>query len=271
MEGMLYIVPTPVGNLKDITYRAIEVLKSSDYIYCEDTRTSAVFLNFYDIKTERRSFHKFNERSKVDEIIDLVYSGKTISVISDAGTPGISDPCGILVSEIDAKFVRTLPGATAFVPALVNSGLSTDEFTFIGFLPPKKNERMKKLESLLDMTQTLIFYESPHRAEETLLDMQTFFKTRNAALVREISKIYEETVRFNFSEIPFDKITFKGEMVILVEGGEEKAIDIWPRVRELMESGMSAKSILKQIKEEYKNEEIKRNEIYDFVLKNSKE
>ena len=123
MEGMLYIVPTPVGNLKDITYRAIEVLKSSDYIYCEDTRTSAVFLNFYDIKTERRSFHKFNERSKVDEIIDLVYSGKTISVISDAGTPGISDPCGILVREIDAKFVRTLPGATAFVPALVNLSL----------------------------------------------------------------------------------------------------------------------------------------------------
>lgn len=270
MSGKLYIVPTPVGNLSDITLRALDVLKSSDYIYCEDTRTSSVFLNHYNINIERRSFHKFNEKSKVDEIINLLKEGKIISVISDAGTPGISDPCSILVRETPPEFVSTLPGPTAFVPALVNSGLDTSEFKFIGFLPPKKNERIKKLKTLVDETSTLIFYESPHRITEMLSDLSEIFEGRNAAIVREISKMFEETKRFNLSNIDFNPDDLKGEMVVLVEGAEEKELDIYPIVDELISKGETPKSILKEIKKMFPDAEIKRNDIYDYVLNKRK-
>lgn len=270
MSGKLYIVPTPVGNLSDITIRALEVLKSSDFIYCEDTRTSSVFLNHYDINAPRRSFHKFNEKSKVEEIINLIESGHIISVISDAGTPGISDPCSILVHEISPEFVSTLPGPTAFVPALVNSGLDTSEFKFIGFLPPKKNERIKKLKSLVDETSTLIFYESPHRIAEMLEDLEEIFYGRNAAIVREISKVFEETKRFNLSKIDFDPKDLKGEMVVLVEGAEKKELDIYPFVDGMIDKGETPKSILKEIKKMFPDADIKRNDIYDYVLEKRK-
>lgn len=270
MSGKLYIVPTPVGNLLDVTIRTLEVLKSSDYIYCEDTRTSSVFLNHYDISVERRSFHKFNEKSKIDEIINLVNDGKIISVISDAGTPGISDPCGLLVKEIKPNLLSTLPGATAFVPALVNSGLDTNEFKFVGFLPPKHNERIKKLKSLKDDTCTLIFYESPHRIEEMLEDLKDVFKNRNAAIVREISKMFEETKRFNLSNIDFSPSDLKGEMVVLVDGAEEKEFNIYPIVDEMILRGETQKSILKELKKMFPDKDIKRNDIYEYVLNKRK-
>lgn len=265
MVGKLYIVPTPVGNLKDVTFRAIEVLKNSDYIYCEDTRTSAVFLNFYEISAPRRSFHKFNENSKIDEIISLVKEGKNISVISDAGTPGISDPCGALVCAIEPDLITTLPGATAFVPAIVNSGLPTDIFKFVGFLPPKKSDRDKVLRKLETEEATLIFYESPHRIDEMLESLQEIFGDRNAAIVREISKIHEETIRFNLKDLPLNR-ELKGEIAVVVKGADRKKFDIYPYVDELLKENISKKDILNNIKAEFPNENIKRNDIYKYIL-----
>lgn len=223
----LYLVPTPVGNLKDMTLRAIEVLKGSDMILAEDTRQASKLLNHFDIHAPLQSHHLFNEHRTVEAICNKIESGSVISLVSDAGTPGISDPGFLLVRTCIEKGieVETLPGATAFVPALVNSGIPCDRFCFEGFLPQKKG-RQKKLEGLKEEQRTMIFYESPFRLVKALGEMHDAFGgDRNASVSREISKIYEETRRGTLAELKeyFTANPPRGEIVIVVAGkGKEK-------------------------------------------------
>jgi 16S rRNA (cytidine1402-2'-O)-methyltransferase len=220
----LYLVPTPVGNLKDITLRAIEVLETVDLILAEDTRQARKLLTHYNIGTPVQSHHMFNEHKTVEAICSKIANGQTIALISDAGTPGISDPGFLLVRTCveNGIDVETLPGPTAFVPALLNSGLPCDRFCFEGFLPQKKG-RQKKLLALQDESRTMIFYESPYRLVKALDEMTIVFgEEREASVSREISKIYEENIR---GTLPFLSDHYKnhppkGEIVIIVAGNK---------------------------------------------------
>ncbi|NLI72640.1 MAG: 16S rRNA (cytidine(1402)-2'-O)-methyltransferase [Bacteroidales bacterium] len=221
----LYVVPTPIGNLEDMTFRAVKVLKEVDFILAEDTRTSGVLLKHFDIHTPMQSHHKFNEHRTVEQVVERIRSGQTVALISDAGTPAISDPGFLLVRACVEQGVEVecLPGATAFVPALVASGLPNDRFCFEGFLPHKKG-RQTKLKNLATEPRTLIFYESPFRVLKTLTQLAEFFGAdRKASVSREISKVYEETVRGTLAElvVHFTQNQPKGEFVIIVAGFEE--------------------------------------------------
>jgi len=219
----LYLVPTPVGNLEDITLRAIKVLKEVSFILAEDTRKSGTLLRHYEIDTPMISHHKFNEHSTVEKIISRINGGEDAALITDAGTPAISDPGFLIVKKcVDAGVeVECLPGATAFVPALVVSGLSNERFCFEGFLPQKKG-RQKRLLALKDETRTMIFYESPYRLVKTLHQLgEVVGSDRKASVSREISKLYEENKRGTLEELEqyFSSKTVKGEIVIVLEGG----------------------------------------------------
>ena len=220
--GKLYLVPTPIGNLKDITFRAIEVLKEVDFILAEDTRTSGKLLKYYEITTPMQSHHMHNEHKTVDHIVKRILNGETVALISDAGTPAISDP-GFLLTRacVEAQIeVDCLPGATAFVPALVNSGLPNDKFVFEGFLPVKKG-RQTRLKLLAKETRTMIFYESPHKLIKTLSHFVEYFGAeRPMSVSREITKIHEETIRGTVQEVLNYYTTKppKGEIVIVVGG-----------------------------------------------------
>ena len=227
--GTLYIVPTPVGNMEDMTLRAIRVLKEADLILAEDTRTSGVLLKHFDIKNHLQSHHKFNEHGTSAAVVQRLLAGENVALVSDAGTPGISDPGFFLVREAVRAGIEvlTLPGATAFVPALVSSGLPCDRFCFEGFLPQKKG-RQSKVESLQEETRTMIFYESPYRVVKTLELFATYFgDDRQASVCREISKIHEESVRGTLAELiaHFTEHEPKGEIVIVVAGADEKEKD----------------------------------------------
>ncbi len=220
--GKLYITPTPIGNLEDITLRAIRVLKEADFILAEDTRTTSVLLRHYGIATPMRSHHKFNEHGTSERVAADILAGQTIALVSDAGTPGISDPGFLLVRTcLEAGVeVETLPGATAFVPALVQSGFPCDRFCFEGFLPQKKG-RAKHLEALADEERTMIFYESPFRVVKTLTQFaETFGPERPVSVSRELTKKFEETVRGTVNEVleHFRAREPKGEFVIVVAG-----------------------------------------------------
>ena len=219
---MLYIVPTPIGNLEDITFRAINVLKKVDIILAEDTRTSAPLLKHYGIEKKVFAHHQHNEHKAVQEIIRFLKEGKEIALISDAGTPAISDPGFLLVRESikEGITVQCLPGATAFVPALVNSGLPNDRFCFEGFLPVKKG-RQTRLQFLATEKRTMIFYESPHRILKTIDEFIGIFgEERQASISRELSKLYEENVRGSLLELKehFEHNPIKGEFVFCVSG-----------------------------------------------------
>lgn len=226
MEGKLYIVPTPIGNLEDMTFRAIRILKEVDLILAEDTRTSAPLLKHFGVDKRVFAHHQHNEHKATAEIIKFLKEGQNIALISDAGTPAISDPGFFLVrealkSEIE---VTCLPGATAFVPALVNSGLPNDQFVFEGFLPVKKG-RQTRLKQLALEERTMIFYESPHRLLKTLTEFAEFFGgDRPVSVSRELSKVYEENVRGTVLEVKshFENNILKGEFVICVGGKESK-------------------------------------------------
>ena len=216
----LFIVPTPIGNLKDITIRAIDTMQAVDIIYAEDTRTSLKLLNHYEISTPMQSFHMHNEHAKINNIISSFKQGKTAAIISDAGTPGISDPGFSLVRgciENDIE-VECLPGATALIPALINSGFPCEKFSFEGFLPAKKG-RTKRLKEIVTQEKTMIFYESPHRLIKTLKDFSEYFTGENQVSVsREISKKFEETIRGTLLQVinHFEKNKPKGEFVIVL-------------------------------------------------------
>jgi 16S rRNA (cytidine1402-2'-O)-methyltransferase len=218
----LYLVPTPVGNLEDMTFRAIRVLKEVDLILAEDTRTTGFLLKHFEIKNKMQSHHKFNEHQTVDWIVSRIKAGESIALVSDAGTPGISDPGFLLARECVAQGVEVecLPGATAFVPALVDSGLPTDRFVFEGFLPQKKG-RQTRLNELVDETRTMVFYESPFRVVKTLTQLSERLDAgRRASVSREISKLHEQTVRGSLAELInlFTETEPRGEFVIVVAG-----------------------------------------------------
>lgn len=222
---MLYIVPTPVGNMEDMTMRAVRILKEADLILAEDTRTSGILLKHFGIQNQLLSHHKFNEHGTSAGIVERLLAGETIALISDAGTPGISDPGFFLTREAIAAGieVQTLPGATACIPALVSSGLPCDRFCFEGFLPQKKG-RQTHLESLREETRTMVFYESPYRLVKTLSQFaEVFGAERRVSVCREISKVHEESVRGTLQEViaHFTAKAPKGEIVIVVEGKEK--------------------------------------------------
>lgn len=227
--GILYLIPTPVGNMEDMTFRAIRLLKEADLILCEDTRTSGILLKHFDISGQKlMAHHKFNEHGTSAGIVERLKAGQMVCLITDAGTPGISDPGFYLVREAVAAgiTVQTLPGATAFTPALVSSGLPCDRFCFEGFLPQKKG-RQTRLEELRDEERTMIFYESPHRLLKTLEQFAEFFgEDRQVSVCREISKIHEESVRGTLSEVAahFRETEPRGEIVVILSGQDPDII-----------------------------------------------
>lgn len=224
--GLLYIVPTPVGNMEDMTLRAVRILKEADFVLAEDTRTSGILMKHFDIKTHLVSHHKFNEHTASASVVDRLRAGATAALVSDAGTPGISDPGFFLVREAVAAGieVQCLPGATAFVPALVSSGLPCDRFCFEGFLPQKKG-RATRIEALKDEPRTMVFYESPYRVLKTLEQFaEAFGPERSVSVCREISKIHEENVRGTLADVisHFKETAPRGEFVIVVAGNDIK-------------------------------------------------
>ena len=224
--GKLYVVPTPVGNLEDMTFRAVRILKEVDLILAEDTRTSGILLKHFEIKNAMLSHHKFNEHQTVDSVVSRLMAGENVALISDAGTPGISDPGFLVVRECVRKGIEVecLPGATAFVPAIVSSGLPNDKFCFEGFLPQKKG-RQTRLKELANEYRTTIFYESPHRVLKTLMQFAEYFgEEREASVSREISKVHAETVHGTLKELiqHFTENEPRGEFVIVVAGCENK-------------------------------------------------
>ena len=227
--GKLYVVPTPVGNLEDMTFRAIRILKEVDLILAEDTRTSGILLKHFEIKNVMQSHHKFNEHKTVESVVNRIKGGETVALISDAGTPGISDPGFLVVRECvrNGIEVQCLPGATAFVPALVASGLPNEKFCFEGFLPQKKG-RQTRLMELAEEERTIIFYESPYRLVKTLMQFVEFFGAdRQVSVSREISKVHEETVRGTLEEViqHFSEHEPKGEIVIVLAGLKQNKRD----------------------------------------------
>ena len=220
----LYLVPTPIGNFDDMTFRSVEVLKNVDLIYCEDTRVTKVLLSHFNIMTPLKSYHIFNENSRCEEILNNLKSGLNIALVSDAGLPCISDP-GFLISKyvIENDYnVISLPGASASLTALIASGLPNEKFYFNGFLNSKQSQRIKQLNELVDKQETLIIYEAPHRIIETLQDIYQVFGNRNIVIARELTKKYEEYIRGSLEDI-IDNITeLKGEIVLIIEGCKEK-------------------------------------------------
>ena len=221
---MLYLVPTPLGNLKDMTFRGVEVLQSVDVILCEDTRTSSKLLQHYQIQKPLSPYHQHNEHKIVEHLVDQLKGGKTFALITDAGTPGISDPAFLLVRECIKEGIRVecLPGATAFVPALVNSGIPTNRFVFEGFLPLKKG-RQTMLKALAVEPRTIILYESPMRLVKTLKELAVYFGAdRLASVSRELTKMFEENKKGTLQDLAvyFESKSVKGEIVIVIAGAE---------------------------------------------------
>ena len=219
---VLNIVPTPIGNLEDITLRSLDTLKNSDYILCEDTRVSKKLLNKYNIEVQLVSFHSFNEHKTVQKHINQILDGKAVSLISDAGTPSISDPGFLIVRESIKNNIEIncLPGATALIPAIVNSGLSSERFVFEGFLPTKKG-RNKRIKNLVDEKRSIVIYESPKRILKLINDLMGFLgEDRKASISRELSKIYQENIRGTLKELHYklENINIKGEFVIVIDG-----------------------------------------------------
>ena len=270
-KGALFIVPTPIGNLQDITFRAIETLKSVAIIYAEDTRNSGKLLKHFEISTSLKSYHKFNERARVDEIISKLKSGEDVAIISDAGTPGISDPAQIIVKKCVKNGIQIIPipGATAAIVALSASGLSTESFSFYGFIPKTEIKQKEFLKNLISKKETLIFYESPKRVEQTLHNFLEIFGNREVVIAKELTKIYETFFRGKIKKVlaQLNETNLKGEFVILLEGaGEIEVSD--SEIANLLEmeiiSGKSQKDAVKNVSE---NLEVRKNRVYQILLK----
>ena len=260
MPGTLYLVATPIGNLQDITLRAIETLRTVDVIACEDTRHTRKLLNHFRISNKTISYHEHNEQERAEELVDCMMRGESVAIVSDAGTPGIADPGFRIVQRaIESGLnVVPIPGPAAFVTAAVASGLATDSIFFGGFLPSKKGERRKRLEEIRDIPATLIFYEAPHRLAKSLADCADVLGDRQAAAARELTKIHEEFARGTLSDLAarFAGQTVKGEVVIVIDrprGDEVRPgiATLGSRVRELEADGISRKAALKQAAKEF--------------------
>lgn len=263
MPGTVYLVATPIGNLADISNRALQTLQAVDFIACEDTRHTGKLLNHFGIKKKLISYHEHNEQARTEELAAILQQGKSIAVVSDAGTPAISDPALKIVQrahEIGAT-VTAIPGAVAFVNALIVSGLPTDSIFFGGFLPSKKTERRKRLQEVLSIPATLLFYESPHRLGKSLTDCAEILGNRNAAVVRELTKIYEEIVRGNLEELAekFSSGDVKGEIVLVISRSKISDFksqipdkkSLAERVAEFESEGIDRKAALKKAAKEF--------------------
>lgn len=265
--GVLYIVATPIGNLEDITLRAINVLKQVDMIAAEDTRHTLKLLNHLEISKPLISYHRHNEQIKTDILINELKKGKTIALVSDAGTPGISDPGEIIIKEcIQANIkVIAIPGACALINALVASGLNTKEFTFLGFLPLNKKNRKEKLKEIENSEKTILIYEAPHKLETTLKDLKLILQSRKIVLARELTKIHEEYIREDIDVLIDKAKEIKGEIVLIIEGAELKKentllnLTIEEHYEYYKEKGLGKKDIIKAIA---KDRNVSKNEIY---------
>jgi 16S rRNA (cytidine1402-2'-O)-methyltransferase len=275
MTGTLYLVATPIGNLQDITFRALETLKTVDLIACEDTRHTQKLLNHYSIKNRLISYHEHNEKERALELAGMLAGGKSIAIVSDAGTPAICDPSFRIVekaNEIGARVI-SIPGAVAFVNGLIVSGLATDSVFFGGFLPPRKSERIRRFEEVKDIPATLVFYETPHRIEKSLSDALEILGDRKAAIARDLTKLHEEIIRGTLSEL-FSHVSgnlIKGEIVLVLDrkSNETKRLDVntagtlKSRLTELESEGIERKAALKIIAKEFA---LKRSEVYRRLL-----
>ncbi|HOR30409.1 MAG TPA: 16S rRNA (cytidine(1402)-2'-O)-methyltransferase [Candidatus Syntrophosphaera thermopropionivorans] len=270
--GNLYLVPVPIGNLRDMTLRALEILKKVEIIAAEDTRITRSLLSHYQIKSGRLiSLHKYNEKKRIPEILELLEQGKDIAVVSDAGSPGISDPASLLVQEaIDHQInIIPLPGATAIIPALTASGFNTESFLFLGFLPLTNKHRKEKLALIKNSIHTVILYEAPHRIKRTLTELSEYIDNRRICLAREITKIYEEFIRGNIQDIVTNfNIKEKGEFVIVIEGKKRSEqinrTEINQYIEELLGQGLSSKTIAQMVANRFM---ISANSAYSMVLK----
>ena len=273
MFGKLYIVATPIGNLEDITFRALNVLKTVDLISAEDTRQTLKLLNYYDIHKPLISYHRHNEDIKSDILIEKLKQGNNIALVSDAGTPGICDPGEeVIRKSIENNIdVIPIPGACAMINALVASGISTKEFTFLGFLPLNKKLRIQKLKEIENSEKTIILYEAPHKMERTLKDLKQILDNRKIVLAREITKIHEEFIRKDIDELIEDISNIKGEMILIIEGNlnkieEDNVIDnltLEEHFNYYKNKGLSKKEIIKKIA---KDRNVNKNEIYMYFL-----
>lgn len=278
MSGILYVVPTPIGNLKDITLRALEVLKSVDIVAAEDTRQSLKLLNHFDIKKPLVAYHKFNEIDKSENIIQMLKDGKNIALVSDAGTPGISDPGSVIIKKCIEEGIEfeVLTGATAVTTALVYSGMDTTKFLFRGFLPRENKERNIVMDSLKDREETLIFYEAPHRLCKTLKFLYDSLGNRQIAICRELTKLYEEILRMSLMDAikHYEEKEPRGEYVLVVEGKSKEEIQqekwdamenitIEEHIKSYMDGGMSKKEAIKKVA---KDRNIPKSEVYKHSL-----
>lgn len=275
-DGKLYVVPTPIGNLKDITLRALETLKEADIIAAEDTRQTLKLLNHFDIKKSLISYHKYNEQIKSDKIIELLQEGQKVALVSDAGMPGISDPGSVIIKrciEENLNF-EVLPGATAIITALVYSGLDTTKFLFRGFLPRENKERKIITDELINSQETIVFYEAPHRLLDTLKYLLDVFGSRKVAICRELTKIYEEIYRGRLDEALeyFIENKPRGEFVIVLEGKDPEEIkeekkEAWidlsieDHIKKYINEGISKKEAIKLVA---KDRELPKNEVYKY-------
>jgi 16S rRNA (cytidine1402-2'-O)-methyltransferase len=275
MPGTLYLVATPIGNLKDMSFRAVEVLKSVGVIACEDTRHTRKLLNHFEISNKLVSYHDHNEAERSDELAAALEDGVSVAIVSDAGTPGISDPGYRVVAraiEIGADVV-SIPGPTAFISAVIASGLPTDSIFFGGFLPSKKNDRRKRLTEIADVPATLVFYESPRRIASALADCLDILGDRPAVIARELTKLHEEFLRGNLSELisKIDPATFKGEAVLLIDRvreiskGVDSKLSLTERLTALVNEGIDSKTALKRVAREFG---ISKSEAYRIVQAN---
>ena len=273
MAGTLYLVATPIGNLQDISLRALEILKTVDLIACEDTRHTRKLLTHFGIQARLTSYHEHNEEQRAEELSALLTDGKSIAVVSDAGTPAICDPSFRIVQKAHEIGVRVvpIPGAAAFVSGLVASGLPTDSFFFGGFLPSKKGERQKRLQEVKDIPATLIFYETPHRLSKSLADCAEILGNRQAAVARELTKLHEEIVRGNLEELieKFGEKQTKGEIVLVIERGQRSEVrsqnlqSLPERVKELEDEGFDRKTALKRAAKDFG---LSKSEAYKMML-----
>lgn len=257
-ENNLYLIPTPIGNLEDITIRSLNLLRSVDVILCEDTRTTGALLKKYDIKNKLMSCHEHNEETVKYEVVKMLEAGKSIGLVTDQGSPIISDPGFKVVDEVikNNYSVIGIPGATAFVPALISSGISPSKFLFYGFLNSKQNKQLQELENLKYLPFTIIIYEAPHRILRTLENMKKVLGDRKIAICRELSKIHEEIYRGKISEVINSLETIKGELVIIVDGNNDKNdfsnMSIMEHINIYLEDGISEKEALKKVAKERK-------------------
>ncbi len=261
MAGTLYLVATPIGNLQDMTFRAVEILREVDLIACEDTRHTRNLLNHFRISNRTISYHEHNEKERAEELVDRLLAGESIAIVSDAGTPGICDPGFRIVQRaIDiGAAVISIPGPAAFVSAAVSSGLATDAIYFGGFLPAKKGERIKRLEQVRDIPATLIFYEAPHRLAGSLASCKTVLGDRHAAVARELTKLHEEIARGTLSSLSgrFADEKVKGEIVLVIARSDPSIVrnadprSLIFRIAELVNEGLDRKSALKKAAKEF--------------------